>query len=59
MLRGIDPLLGLMPAIANNAVVLLDGSSANATAANPTPLQPPHLIAWHVGELVTAAERSQ
>jgi iron complex transport system substrate-binding protein len=54
-----DPLLGLMPAIANNAVVLLDGSSANATAANPTPLQLPYLIDWYVGELVTAAERSQ
>ncbi len=54
-----DPLLGLMPAIANNAVVLLDGSSANATAANPTPLQLPYLLDWYVNELVTAAERSQ
>jgi iron complex transport system substrate-binding protein len=54
-----DPLLGLMPAIANGAVVLLDGSSANATAANPTPLQLPYLIDWYVDQLVTAAEKSQ
>ena len=54
-----DPLLGLMPAIANGAVVLLDGSSANATAANPTPLQLPYLIDWYVGELVAAAEKVQ
>ena len=54
-----DPLLGLMPAIANSAVVLLDGASANATAANPTPLQVPYLLDWYVNELVTAAERSK
>lgn len=54
-----DPLLGLMPAIANDAVVLLDGSSANATAANPTPLQLPYLLDWYVNELVTAAEKSK
>jgi len=54
-----DPLLGLMPAIANGAVVLLDGSSANATAANPTPLQLPYLIDWYVDQLATAAAASQ
>ncbi|MGC3954314.1 MAG: iron-siderophore ABC transporter substrate-binding protein [Propionicimonas sp.] len=54
-----DPLLGLMPAIANDSVVLLDGSSANATAANPTPLQLPYLLDWYVNELVTAAEKSK
>jgi len=54
-----DPLLGLMPAIRNGAVVLLDGSSANATAANPTPLQLPYLIDWYVDQLVAAAEKSQ
>ena len=54
-----DPLLGLMPAIANDAVVLLDGASANATAANPTPLQLPYLLDWYVNELVTAAEKSK
>lgn len=53
-----DPLLGLMPAIAHGAVVLLDGSTANATAANPTPLQLPYLIDWYVDELVTAAEKA-
>ena len=54
-----DPLLGLMPAIANDAVVLLDGKSANATAANPTPLQLPYLIDWYVGQLTAAAEKSR
>lgn len=54
-----DPLLGLMPAIANDAVVLLDGSTAEATAANPTPLQLPYLLDWYVSQLVTAAEKSQ
>ncbi len=54
-----DPLLGLMPAIANGAVVLLDGSSANATAANPTPLQLPYLLDWYVDQLVGAAEKAQ
>ncbi|MEA4945178.1 MAG: iron-siderophore ABC transporter substrate-binding protein [Propionicimonas sp.] len=54
-----DPLLGLMPAIKNDAVVLLDGASANATAANPTPLQLPYLLDWYVGQLVTAAEKSK
>ncbi len=53
-----DPLLGLMPAIKNDAVVLLDGSSANATAANPTPLQLPYLLDWYVNQLVTAADKS-
>jgi iron complex transport system substrate-binding protein len=54
-----DPLLGLMPAIANDAVVMLDGSSANATASNPTPLQLPYLIDWYVGQLVDAAQKAQ
>lgn len=54
-----DPLLGLMPAIKNGAVVLLDGKSANATAANPTPLQLPYLIDWYVDQLAVAAEKSQ
>lgn len=54
-----DPLLGLMPAIANDAVVLLDGASANATAANPTPLQLPYLLDWYVGQLTAAAEKAQ
>ena len=54
-----DPMLGLMPAIANDAVVLLDGSTAEATAANPTPLQLPYLLDWYVSQLVTAAEKSQ
>ncbi|MDR1213929.1 MAG: iron-siderophore ABC transporter substrate-binding protein [Propionibacteriaceae bacterium] len=54
-----DPLLGLMPAIASDAVVLLDGSSANATAANPTPLQLPYLLDWYVGRLAAAAEKSR
>jgi iron complex transport system substrate-binding protein len=53
-----DPLLGLMPAIANGAVVLLDGSSANATASNPTPLHLPYLIDWYVDQLATAADKS-
>ena len=54
-----DPLIGLMPAIANGAVVLLDGSSAEATASNPTPLQLPYLIDWYVDQLVAAAEKAQ
>ncbi|UFU08020.1 iron-siderophore ABC transporter substrate-binding protein [Ruania halotolerans] len=34
-----DPLLSQLPAVANDAVVNLDGDSPLGTAANPTPLQ--------------------
>lgn len=44
-----DPLLSQMPAIANDAVVFLDGSGPLGTAANPTPLS----ISWVLDDYVT------
>ncbi|GAA3652109.1 iron-siderophore ABC transporter substrate-binding protein [Microbacterium marinilacus] len=43
-----DPLLSQMPAIANDAVVFLDGSGPLGTAANPTPLA----ISWVLDDYV-------
>ncbi|GAB3045163.1 iron-siderophore ABC transporter substrate-binding protein [Sediminivirga luteola] len=43
-----DPLLSQMPAIADDAVVFLDGSGPLGTAANPTPLS----ISWVVEDYV-------
>lgn len=43
-----DPLLSQMPAIANDAVVFLDGSGPLGTAANPTPLS----ISWVLDDYV-------
>src|SRR5690606_23691787 len=49
-----DPLLSQMPAVANDAVVFLDGSTALATAANPTPLAIPWVIDEYVALLAGA-----
>ena len=49
-----DPLLSQMPAVHNNAVVFLDGSTALATAANPTPLAIPWVIDDYVALLAGA-----
>lgn len=49
-----DPLLSQMPAVANDAVVFLDGSTALATAANPTPLAIPWVIDDYVALLAGA-----
>lgn len=44
-----DPLLSQMPAVANDAIVSLDGSGPLGTAANPTPLA----ISWVLDDYVT------
>lgn len=44
-----DPLLSQMPAVANDAIVFLDGSGPLGTAANPTPLA----ISWVLDDYVT------
>ncbi len=44
-----DPLLSQMPAVANDAVVFLDGSGPLGTAANPTPLA----ISWVLDDYVS------
>jgi iron complex transport system substrate-binding protein len=44
-----DPLLSQMPAVANDAIVFLDGSGPLGTAANPTPLS----ISWVLDDYVT------
>ena len=49
-----DPLLSQMPAVQNDAVVFLDGSTALATAANPTPLAIPWVIDEYVALLAGA-----
>ena len=49
-----DPLLSQMPAVQNDAVVFLDGSTALATAANPTPLAIPWVIDDYVALLAGA-----
>lgn len=43
-----DPLLGQMPAIANDSIVFLDGSGPMGTAANTTPLS----ISWVLDDYV-------
>ena len=43
-----DPLLSQMPAVANNAIVFLNGTGPMGTAANPTPLA----ISWVLGDYV-------
>lgn len=44
-----DPLLSQMPAVANDAIVFLDGAGPLGTAANPTPLS----ISWVLDDYVT------
>ncbi|RMI09196.1 iron-siderophore ABC transporter substrate-binding protein [Cellulomonas triticagri] len=54
-----DPLLSQMPAIANDAVVFLDGSGPMGTAANPTPLSISWVLDDYVGMLADAVNSSK
>jgi iron complex transport system substrate-binding protein len=54
-----DPLLSQMPAIANDAVVFLDGSGPMGTAANPTPLAISWVLPDYVKLLAEAADHAQ
>lgn len=54
-----DPLLSQMPAIANDAVVFLDGSGPMGTAANPTPLAISWVLQDYVKLLAEAADHAQ
>lgn len=53
-----DPLLSHMPAVRNDAIVLL-GSDPLGTAANPTPLSIPWVLEDYVARLAGAAGNSQ
>jgi iron complex transport system substrate-binding protein len=50
-----DPVLSQLPAVKNDAIVVLDGSQAIGTAANPTALSVPALVEEYVGLLADAA----
>ena len=50
-----DPVLSQLPAVANEAVVALDGTKAIGTAANPTALSVPALVEDYVDLLADAA----
>lgn len=50
-----DPVLSQMPAIENDAIVLLDGSGPMGTAANPTPLSISWVLDDYVAMLAEAA----
>ncbi|WP_231126165.1 iron-siderophore ABC transporter substrate-binding protein [Motilibacter aurantiacus] len=52
-----DPLLSKMPAVANDAIVLLP-STPLGTAANPTPLAISYVLEDYVGMLAKAADAS-
>lgn len=54
-----DPLLSQMPAVANNAIVPLDGSGPMGTAANPTPLAISWVLDDYVALIAEAADKSQ
>lgn len=53
-----DPLLSQMPAVANNAIVFLDGAGPAGTAANPTPLSIGYVLDDYVAKLNGAAEKA-
>ncbi|WP_111559411.1 iron-siderophore ABC transporter substrate-binding protein [Paracoccus sediminilitoris] len=53
-----DPLLGRMPAVANDAVVML-GTGPQAAAANPTPLAIPYVLPGYVAQLAQAAQNAR
>ncbi len=53
-----DPLLSKIPAVANDAIVWLDGSSAAGTAANPTSLAIDHVTEDYIAALAEAASQS-
>ncbi|WP_148573172.1 iron-siderophore ABC transporter substrate-binding protein [Nocardioides caldifontis] len=50
-----DPVLSQLPAVENDAIVVLDGAKAIGTAANPTALSVPYLVEEYVGLLADAA----
>ncbi|MEV1294087.1 iron-siderophore ABC transporter substrate-binding protein [Pseudonocardia sp. NPDC049635] len=50
-----DPVLSQLPAVQNDAIVVLDGTTAIGTAANPTALSIPALVDEYVGLLADAA----
>ncbi|RDG35421.1 iron-siderophore ABC transporter substrate-binding protein [Streptomyces corynorhini] len=52
-----DPLISKMPAIERDSVYLLPGSSALATAANPTPLSISWVLDDYVAALAEAADK--
>jgi len=54
-----DPLLSQMPAVANGAIVSLDGSGPLGTAANPTPLSISYILDDYLALLAEAAGKSQ
>jgi iron complex transport system substrate-binding protein len=53
-----DPVMGQVPAIKNDAVVLLEDDELG-TAAMPTPLGVPYLLDEYVGELSDAAQKAE
>lgn len=54
-----DPLLSQMPAVANDAVVFLDGEGPLGTAANPTPLAIPWVLEDYADLLADAAAKAK
>lgn len=54
-----DPLLSQMPAVANGAVVFLDGEGPLGTAANPTPLAIPWVLEDYASLLADAAAKAK
>ncbi|WP_165063853.1 iron-siderophore ABC transporter substrate-binding protein [Marisediminicola senii] len=54
-----DPLLSQMPAVANGAIVALDGSGPLGTAANPTPLAISWVLDDYLALLAEAADTAQ
>ncbi|MDD7928338.1 iron-siderophore ABC transporter substrate-binding protein [Microbacterium thalli] len=54
-----DPLLSQMPAVANGAIVSLDGAGPLGTAANPTPLSISYILDEYLALLAEAAGKSQ
>ncbi|GAA3623371.1 iron-siderophore ABC transporter substrate-binding protein [Kineosporia mesophila] len=52
-----DPILSKMPAVANGAIVALDGTSEVGTAANPTPLAISYVLGDYVKMLADAADK--
>ncbi|MCU1425317.1 MAG: iron-siderophore transporter substrate-binding protein [Microbacteriaceae bacterium] len=53
-----DPLLSQMPAVANNAIVALPGTSPLGTAANPTPLAISWVLDDYLALLAEAADKT-
>jgi iron complex transport system substrate-binding protein len=52
-----DPLLSQIPAVANNAIVALDGSGPMGTAANPTPLSISYILDDYAALLAAAVDK--